>query len=222
MEGTRTPHTLDSLALDLVVFPPIVIPEGTLEPDEPIRKMFPNGWYMIFPEGVDLVLLHQAVSQFGAILHSEDTPWFLGNYGEWKEDGTGAEVERIPTETLEIFIPDPSDWMLPDTKGMDRARTIEMMDEFGTTLPEGWTCPVPSEEEFALAAFESHRQTGGYPLSGWNYVRFRNRCDRSRWLHGGYFGSKGWRVDYWVEGPLGGLGGARWAVRTGKVGKKTA
>lgn len=271
MEETRTPHTLDSRTLDLIIpalaglpddvlnhhlqrgnqkpvqtavrkvleskhlsrlnwsqfemllrgisitFPPIVIPEGTLAEDEPIRQMFPNGWYMICPADVDLMLLHQAVGQFDARFYSQDYPWFLKSYGEWLEDGTGAEVERIPTETLEIFIPDPSDWMLPASKGTTRTRTIEMMEEFGATLPEGWTCPVPSAEEGMLAAFEYHRQTDEYPLPGYNYVRFRNRYGQSSWLYGGDFGSNGWDVDSWYESPHGLLGGLRWGVRRSKI-----
>jgi len=198
--------------------PPIVIPDIQLAEDEPIRKMFPNGWYVVVPEGVDLVLLHQLSGQFGTILHSREEPWFLNEgYGEWKEDGSEVAVERIPTETLEVFIPDPSDWMLPDTKGKDRARTIEMMGEFGASAPEGWTCPVPSGEEWITAVFEYHHQTGEYPTSGWNYVRFRNRDGRGYWLCGGYFVSGGFDVHGWDSHGDGNLGGARWLVRRGKV-----
>ena len=198
-----------------ITFPPIVIPEGTLAEDEPIRKKYPNGWYMKCPAGVDLTLLHQAAGQFDAILHSEETPWFLSEgYGEWKEDGSGAAVERIPTEIVEIFIPDPTtDWLIQGSKNTTRTRTIEMMEEFGTTLPKGWTCPVPSEEELVLTAFEYHRQTGDYPLSGWNYARCRNRCGQSYWLHGGRFVSLSFHVRYWGARPDGHIGGLRWAVR---------
>jgi len=200
-----------------ITFPSIVIPEGQLAEDELIRQMFPNGCYMVCPAGVDLVLLHQAVGQFDAKFYSQDDSWFLKSYGEWLEDGTGAKVERIPTDTIEIFIPDPDDWMLPGSKNTTRTRTIEMMEEFGATLPEDWTCPVPSAEEGTLVAFEYHRQTGKYPLPGYNYVRFRNRCGRGLWLRGGGFGSGGWFVDGWDEGSYGHIGGLRWAVRRGKI-----
>ena len=271
MEETRTPHTLDSRTLDLVIpalaglpddvlnhhlqrgnqkpvqqalrkvlesthlgrlnwsqfetllrgisitFPPIVFPDGTLAEDEPIRQMFPKGWYMVCPAGVDLMLLHQTAGQFDAVLHSEETPWFLESYGEWKEDSTGADVERIPTEMVEIFIPDPTDWLLPGSKNTTRTRTIEMMNEFGATLPDGWTCPVPSEEELVLTAFEYHRQTGEYPLNGWNYARCSNRCRSDVWLRGGGFDSSSFDVDDWSESGDDLIGGLRWAVRRSKT-----
>ncbi len=200
-----------------MTFPSIVIPERTLAEDDPIRQLFPNGWYMVCPAGVDLMLLHQAAGQFGTILHSEETPACLWRYGEWKEDGSGNRVERIPTEMVEIFIPNPADWLIPGSKGTNRTCTIEMMEEFGATLPDGWSCPVPSEEELVIAAFEYHRQTGEYPLTVGNHARCRNRDGSEYWLDGGHFGPNGFVLDHWDSDSYGVLGGLRWAVRRNRI-----
>jgi len=194
----------------LLTFPNVIIPEGQLSEDEPIRQMFPKGWYMQCPDGIDLAAIAQNAELFDASFYNT---WFLESYGEWKEDGSGASVERIPTEKLEIFISDPSNWLIPGSKGRNRDQCLEMGQQFGQSLPEGWVWEEPSEEALTLAVFEYHRQTGEYPLNGPNYARCTNRCRSGYWLRGGYFGSSSFDVGSWGAGGVDSLGALRWAVR---------
>jgi len=198
--------------------PTIVIPEAQLPANDPLRQVFPTGgWYMKCPPGIDLVLLHQSVGQFGADVRfyrqNDSDPWFLKSYGEWSPEGKGSEVQRLTTHSCHLFIPDPSQWLFPDSKGLRRDDCLQMQREFEKKLPDGRTCPEPSLETLALAAFEYHRQhPSQWPLRGPNYARCANRFGRGGWLDGGGFDPRGFGVSGW--GGLGGgnLGALRWVV----------
>lgn len=194
----------------------IVVPQARLAKTEPIRKQFPDGWYFVCPAGVDLRDLNQNAFQFNARFYGEVTPWFLESYGNWPD----CSVEHLPTESLEVFIPDPTEWVLPGSKNQSRDKTLQLGAEFGRTLPEGWSWEEPTIETLVLAAFAYHAQTGEYPLSGYNYARCRNRYGAGRWLVGGDFGDGGFCVRGWLADPGVDLGGLHWAIRRGRVGKK--
>lgn len=190
----------------------ITLPKARLAKVEPIRKLFPAGWYFVCPAGVDLQSLHHSAEQF---LTNFYNTWFLHSYGNWPE----SWVERIPTETLEVFIPDPEDWLLPGSRGKNRKETIKMGMTFGKTLPEGWDWEEPSAETLSLTAFVCHYQTGKYPLSGPNYARCRNRYGSDYWLYGGGFNPHGFDLGFGLGHGRDDLGGLCWAVRRTKVGK---
>lgn len=191
----------------------IVLPRARLAKTEPILEQFPRGWYFVCPSGVDLHDLHQNAGQFATKFYS---PWFLNSYGNWPD----CQVERIPTEAFEIFIPDPDDWLLPGSKGKNREKTIELGRAFGETLPEGWVWEEPTGEVLTLLAFYYYHRISRHPLSGPNYARCRNRFKSGSWLSGGDFDTDGFLLHSWDSDPDDDLGGLRWAVRRGKVGQK--
>lgn len=149
------------------------MPKATLSPEEPILTQFPNGWYMICPAGTDLPDLLRWKFPLNTLADHD--------YGKWPQ----AQDERLATVNCEIFIPDPDEWVLPNTKGKNREEILKIGSEFGKTLPEGWIWQEPSMETLILALFNYWQQTGNYPLSSnLDWVQCRNRINsyrRARW-----------------------------------------